>query len=139
MRFDKSIVPPALLPLFKFMAAHHATGNSFFNNRAGKVFILHLLNVLVEMTDETWAVRISTTTNSKTDWCGLRPSPDRPQICGVADFLLMTSDELPLAVGEVKPHGGEFQLLAGVLAQNEYDGYCPLGILLNKGTLALFL
>ena len=138
VKFDRSAVPPVLLPLFTFMAPHHATGNYFFNNGAGKVFMLHLLNVLVANTNETWAVRISTTTNSKTDWCGLRPSPGGLQICGVADFLLVTSEALPLVVGEVKPCGGEFQLLAGVLAQNEYEGYCPLGVLLNKGHLSLF-
>ena len=57
-------VPPCLRPLFTFMAAQHATGTSLGTNGAGNMFMLNLLTMLM-YTEETWAVRISTTTNSK--------------------------------------------------------------------------
>ena len=92
------IFPPCLSPLLTLMRHCHRTHVSLLSNGAGKLFATYLLNLSFEV-GETWAVRSSTTHDSRRDWCRVSPRtgisrrtqrPRDPNIGGVPDILLQT-------------------------------------------------
>ena len=145
------IFPPCLSPLLTLMRHCHRTHVSLFSNGAGKLFATYLLNLSFEV-GETWAVRPSTTHDSRRDWCRVGPRtsisrrtqrPRDPNIGGVPDILLQTLGGVNLLVGEIKgdlrKDEAECQLLAAVrLLQNKQE--LPiLGLLVNPLNIFVYI
>ena len=66
-------VPPCLAWLFVLMANCRNTEHCIFSNGTGKAFVAELLKLSATV-GETWLPKLSTTTDPRTDWCGL-PNP----------------------------------------------------------------
>ena len=97
-------VPYVLLPLFYHMAGiRQNTSCVHFCNGAGKVFLLQLFNLICPK--HKWHVRISTTRDSRFDWCRFTADRKAP-ISGVVDAILVTATGEPLVIAELKPEGG---------------------------------
>ena len=125
------------------MANCRNTEHCIFSNGAGKAFIAELLKLSATV-GETWLPKLSTTTDPRTDWCGL-PNP-RHGITGVADVILETIQGEKLLVAEVKGEArtskvvGEFQLLAELRTIQHCSPKRPVfGLLVNPVKISLYM
>ena len=84
------VVPPLLLPIFHYLAASKAEKVNMFSNGAGKLHLLTLLLLKVN-------IRVATTSDPRHDWCSI----NLPPISGVVDVTLF--------------HGGRHHMLKQTL------------------------
>ena len=97
---DITNLPPCLLQLVSLLRHCAATKHPLLSNGAGKHFVSELLS-LSSVVGEQWVVR-SSTSNQGTDWCGVVPGANEPNITGVVDVFLQTVVGQTLLVAEVK-------------------------------------
>ena len=127
-----SEIPPLLTPMFDYIAATRKEGINVFGNGAGKTLASKLLSLLPIA---PW-VRIATTRNSQTDWCGVQTT----KVHGVVDVAVVKGG-VWLVVGEVKRGTTSpfTQVLAAMQAVQERDGVWPCGFTMNERSLNLLL
>lgn len=114
-------LPPLLGPLLEYISAVRSQGINPLSNGSGKLFVFRLLQLLPQVA--RW-VRISTTNNPTTDWCGI----NTPQLSGVVDVAVVKGGVWGL-VGEVKGgHESPFvQIVSAMQAIKKRDGDWPCG------------
>ena len=148
-KLDHSLnVPPPLAPLLALMEHCKRNGQGLLTNGAGKQFVCHLLN-LCFILPEKWLAKTSTTSNPKSDWCGLNTQKAGPQVCGIPDVLLEDMDGLRLLVAEVKSgvsvrnasgsHPAECQLIAELQLLWTQQHYPALGLLVDPVQITLYV
>ena len=86
-------VPRPVQPLLQLMRYCHRTGANLFANGAGEQFLTHLL-YLSSLLGDDWVVKFSTTSDPRTDWCGVTPrggSAGWQKATGVTDAQMETT------------------------------------------------
>ena len=68
-----STIPAFLQPVLTHMVFCHNNNEHLFHNGAGKLWLCRLFDIRHHVDIGTdWGVKVSTTTNSVSDWCGIR-------------------------------------------------------------------
>ena len=68
-----STIPAFLRPVLTHIVFCHNNNEHLFHNGAGKLWLCRLFDIRHHVDIGTdWGVKVSTTTNSVSDWCGIR-------------------------------------------------------------------
>ena len=136
-------VPAPLAPIFMLLQYCKVNEHKLLSNGAGKYFLSHLLSLgpYVDIGHD-WMVKMSTTSDPRSDWCGV-VSLENPRISGVVDVLVETMNGTKLVVGEVKSAAGgdgEPQLIAELRMFQQLQPKNPiLGVLITPAMIRLYI
>ena len=146
-------VPRPVQPLLQLMRYCHRTGANLFANGAGEQFLTHLL-YLSSLLGDDWVVKFSTTSDPRTDWCGVTPrggSAGWQKATGVTDAQMETMEgvKLLVLVAEVKSASSpkrrdgstpaECQLLCELRVLQLRQQQPILGLLIDPAHISLYV
>ena len=137
------MIPLCFQPLASLVQHCVRSKTSLFSNGAGKQLLSILLNLCYCVGKKDWIVKVSTTQDSRHDWCGICPRKGDPNVCGVPDICVQTLGGTFLVIGEVKSElkteSAESQLLAAIQVAQRQQSEKILGLRLLPALITLYV